>query len=311
MEKKYLLDDSIKEQTAQEIEEEFSSIINEEINHIDLQGNNQHSSLAKVGAILKNVANDIGNTAEKVGNAAGKISKSANKFAKTASKTTQTITEAGKNLLHEAQNTDYKGVIKNAGESVQKGAANFGNATSKAVANATEKAKDVFDKTKDTITPEQMQELLDICYKKSINGIPQVSKSVDELADDYLKKYSDPKLAAKALINNQIAKCTTSGFLTSPGGLITLPVAVPANVSSVLYVQMRMIAALAKIGGFDPKDDQVQTLVYVCLTGKAVSDVLKGVGVKLGNKLAVNGMKKDYWCHTSKNKSSCWIQIDY
>ena len=51
------------------------------------------------------------------------------------------------------------------------------------------------------------------------------------------------------IVNYQVAKCTTSGFVTGLGGLITLPVAIPANVSSVMYVQMRMIACLAYMGG--------------------------------------------------------------
>ena len=35
--------------------------------------------------------------------------------------------------------------------------------------------------------------------------------------------------AAKALIRGQLAKCSTSGFLTGLGGLITLPVAIPVR----------------------------------------------------------------------------------
>ena len=40
--------------------------------------------------------------------------------------------------------------------------------------------------------------------------------------------------AAKALIRGQLAKCSTSGFLAGLGGLITLPVAIPANISRCL-----------------------------------------------------------------------------
>lgn len=54
-------------------------------------------------------------------------------------------------------------------------------------------------------------------------------------------------------------KCTTSGFFTGFGGLITLPVALPANVTRILYVQMRMIASLAYMAGLNVHDDSVQT----------------------------------------------------
>ena len=76
------------------------------------------------------------------------------------------------------------------------------------------------------------------------------------------------------------------------GGLITIPVAVPANVSSVLYVQLRMIASIAHIGGYNPNDDEVRTLAYLCLTGSAMSDIVKGTGIKIGQKLTTNLIKK-------------------
>ena len=116
----------------------------------------------------------------------------------------------------------------------------------------------------------QIMELLDTLYEKSINGIPKVSQPIDVLANDYLSKNNSTEKAARQFVNYQVAKCTTSGFVTGLGGLITLPVAIPANVSSVMYVQMRMIASLAYMGGYDTNSDQVQTLVYACLAGISI-----------------------------------------
>lgn len=144
---------------------------------------------------------------------------------------------------------------------------------------------------KTLITQEQMMEVLDKCYEGAMNGLPG-SKSCDVLANDYLSKYKDSTVAAKKLIDTQVAKCTTSGFVTSFGGLITLPVAVPANIASVLYVQMRMIGALAVIGGYDLKDDEVQTMVYLCLVKSSVTDVCKSAGVQVANKMTMAMLKK-------------------
>ena len=160
-------------------------------------------------------------------------------------------------------------------------------------AEATKKFADsVQSKTEEVMTSDQMVTLLDDLYGKAMDGIPHVSKSVEDLAYDYLSKNSDPGQAAKSLINNQLLKCTTSGFLSGLGGITTLAVTLPANVTSVLYVQLRMIAAIAKLGGFDPNDDQVQSLVYACMTGQAVGDILKGAGIKLGQKFATAGINK-------------------
>ncbi len=87
-------------------------------------------------------------------------------------------------------------------------------------------------------------------------------------------------------------KCGTSGFLTGLGGVITLPVAIPANVGSVLYVQMRMIAAIAQMGGYDVRSDQVQTLVYMCLVGTSLADIAKQAGIKISEKGLQAAIKK-------------------
>lgn len=138
----------------------------------------------------------------------------------------------------------------------------------------------------------KMVTILDELYGKILDGVPKVSKSVDEFANDYLEKNCDPEKAAKELIKYQVVKCGTSGFVTGLGGLITLPVALPANVTSVLYIQLRMVAAIAYIGGFDVQSDQVQTLTYACLTGSAISNVLKETGIKIGEKVAISAINK-------------------
>ena len=145
--------------------------------------------------------------------------------------------------------------------------------------------------TKEIVSQEQMMSILDTCYCAAVNGLPKTPTASD-LAQEYLEKYDNPETAIKKLVNNQIAKCTTSGFLTSLGGLFTLPVAVPANIASVMYVQIRMIAAVATIGGYDPQDDEVQTLVYICLAGMSIGDACKQVGVQFANKFTMSMLKK-------------------
>lgn len=141
-------------------------------------------------------------------------------------------------------------------------------------------------------TAEDFTNLLDALYKKSLDGIPRVSPPIEEFANDYIEMHPDTKSAAKAMFNNQIAKCTTSGFLSGFGGVITLPVTIPANIGSVLYVQMRMIACAAHMGGYDLRSDQVQTFVYACLAGVSVNNVVKKFGTSFGQKLAMGGVKK-------------------
>lgn len=144
---------------------------------------------------------------------------------------------------------------------------------------------------KTVISQENVMKILDSCYEKCLNGIPKISPSVEEMANDYLKKYKTKEEACKAMIRNQITKCATSGFITGFGGFITMPVTLPANITSVIYVQMRMIACTSYMAGFDLNSDQTQTLVYACLAGVAVNNMMKQAGIKFGVKFA-NGLIK-------------------
>ena len=141
------------------------------------------------------------------------------------------------------------------------------------------------------LTESKMMQVLEWGYEKAIQGLPGM-ESAEELAKRYLEKYDTVDEAIDTFINWQCAKCATSGFITGLGGLLTLPVAIPANISSVIFVQIRMIATIAKMRGYNLKDDQVKTLVFVALTGQAATDILKQAGITIGSKVGINSIKK-------------------
>ena len=138
----------------------------------------------------------------------------------------------------------------------------------------------------------EMMNLLDVCYDKALQGVLPVEKSIEELAEDYLAKTNSREKAVDKLIGYQTVLCGTNGFITGLGGLLVLPVAISANVAGVIYVQLRMIAAIAHINGYDIYSDQVRTIAYMCLTGSSAANVLKNTGIKIGEKVAINAIKK-------------------
>lgn len=135
-------------------------------------------------------------------------------------------------------------------------------------------------------------EILEQIYDKSLNGIPKVSKPLEELVEDYTNRYGYTDEAIDRLIANQLKKNTINGFVTGFGGFSTMAVTLPANVTSVLYVQMRMIAAIAYIRGYDLNEDTVQTFVYACMIGKSSADIFKKASVQFSNKLGNVVLKK-------------------
>lgn len=148
------------------------------------------------------------------------------------------------------------------------------------------------DKKTPVITQADIMYLLDVCYEKCINGISVVSSSVEDLANDYLTKHQTAEAACKAMLRNQIIKCTVSGAVTGFGGLIVMPVTIPANIVNVIYVQMRMVACVAYMAGYKLDSDQTQTFIYACLAGVGINALLKDAGRKFGVKFAKGLIEK-------------------
>lgn len=223
-----------------------------------------------LGKLVGDAAKGIGDTAAAVGKGA-----------------TDLACAAGKGVT---------GVADAAGRGVAGAASAVGGAVSGAVSAAGSAIGSVMpDGEASPITEAQIEELLGVCYEKAIGGIPAVSKPIDELVDDYASKYANIEDAARAMINMQLVKNATSGFLSGAAGFLALPVsiaAIPANIANVLYVQLRMVAALAAMGGYDVRTDQVQTMVYVCIAGSAATDILKDAGVKVAGKFAKSAIQQ-------------------
>lgn len=145
------------------------------------------------------------------------------------------------------------------------------------------------------ITQETVMSALDYAYEKALGGMPGID-SASDLALEYLKQDGTLLDQANALIRWQNTKSATSGFITGLGGLLLMPATIPANLASVYFIQIRMIAALAYMAGNDIRDDRVKSLVYACMAGNAAKEVLKDVGIQVGKKVtqaAINNISRE------------------
>ncbi|ONI47312.1 hypothetical protein AN644_00770 [Candidatus Epulonipiscium fishelsonii] len=131
----------------------------------------------------------------------------------------------------------------------------------------------------------KMVQMLDWIYQQS-------NPSARKLAEEYSNKYAQKEIAIDKLIFAQTTKCSANGFITGLGGIATCAISIPANISSVLYMQLTMIKAIAILREYDLEDDEVKSLVYVSLLGTGASNfLLKEVGIEIGKKMATNFIK--------------------
>ena len=78
----------------------------------------------------------------------------------------------------------------------------------------------------------------------------------------------DPALDSIVEFHTRLA--SAQGFVTNLGGLAVVPVSLPANLAGVAIVQIRMVAAIAHLRGYDLNDNRVRTALIMCLLGGEV-----------------------------------------
>jgi hypothetical protein len=139
------------------------------------------------------------------------------------------------------------------------------------------------------LTQEKTMQALEWVYEKAISDVAGLD-SAQHLADDYLRKGGTLEEKINALIRWQSSMSGASGFITGLGGLLTIPASIPANVISVMFIQIRMIAAIATMCGHDVKEESVKTSVLLSLMGDAAVDLVKDFGISAAADVAISAI---------------------
>lgn len=137
----------------------------------------------------------------------------------------------------------------------------------------------------------KMLQVMDWAFDKANGNIPGFGTS-QEMAQKYLDKYGSVNKAIDHMVNWQITSAATAGFVTSLGGLATMPITLPANIAGVMAIQLRMIGAIAEMGGFHENTEEKKTGMYLCLLGSQAGDVLSKTAGQFAVKFATASLKK-------------------
>ena len=129
----------------------------------------------------------------------------------------------------------------------------------------------------------------DWAYGKAVHGMPGVEGAA-ALSARYAARNASVDKAVAELIAWQTGVAGVAGFVTGCGGFVALPAALSANIASALFIQARLIAAVAHLRGHDIASTEVRRLALACLTGSKAADTLKDAGVRFGTRLARDGV---------------------
>ncbi|KEY59865.1 EcsC family protein [Serratia sp. DD3] len=143
----------------------------------------------------------------------------------------------------------------------------------------------------ETSSPPPISRWLEALYTKALQGGPGIS-SAYQLAEQYRNTFSTPQSAALSLVRWESAKAATSGFMLGVGGIVTLPITLPASLVGPLLLQLRLIAAIALLGGQDVHDLHTRHLVYLCLGGTVAKDGLQAYGTYLFQQISAQALEQ-------------------
>ncbi|RZT87167.1 EcsC family protein [Pseudonocardia sediminis] len=136
------------------------------------------------------------------------------------------------------------------------------------------------------------QRLADQVLEVGINGKGPI-KGATQVADEHLAAAGgDADKAIRKLIATHVRLAAVSGFVTGAGGLVTLPIAVPAALTGLYVTATRMVAGIAHLRGHDLHSEEVRSAVLVCLLGSSASTALGKAGVEIGQKSALAALQK-------------------
>lgn len=120
----------------------------------------------------------------------------------------------------------------------------------------------------------------------AINGTSIVPGAKTAAAKHLVKK-AGVEDAIESLVFTHVGLAGAQGFVTSLGGLPTLAVTLPANIAGLAVVQIRLIAAIAHLRGYDIDSRQVRTAMILCLMGRDGTSKLMADGVLPTSPLAI------------------------
>ena len=78
----------------------------------------------------------------------------------------------------------------------------------------------------------------------------------------------DVKKAIHELVENHVALAAAEGFVTNLGGLVTMTVTVPANITGLALIQCRLVAGIVHLRGYDLEDKRTRTAILASLIGE-------------------------------------------
>ena len=117
------------------------------------------------------------------------------------------------------------------------------------------------------LAPHVGSSLVRELLERAIDGVGPFRGAAAAAEAQLVESGGDRVAAVSGLIDRHVRMAGASGFVTNLGGLVTMAVAIPANVSGLALQQCHLVASIAHLRGYDLADPRVRNAVLACLLG--------------------------------------------
>lgn len=118
------------------------------------------------------------------------------------------------------------------------------------------------------LAPDLTSSFVREALRRAIAGVGPLSPAATAAEKQLAEHHGNAKKAVRELVDHHIRLAGASGFVTNIGGLVTMAVTVPVNLTGIALIQCRMVAAVAHVRGYDLDDPRVHNAILVTVLGE-------------------------------------------
>jgi hypothetical protein len=118
------------------------------------------------------------------------------------------------------------------------------------------------------IAPQLTAGFVRQALERAIRGVGPLDGAAMAAEKQLDEHKGDVEKAISEVIENHVRLAGAQGFLTNIGGLVTMTVTVPTNITGLALIQCRMVAAIVHLRGYDLSDQRVKNAVLASMLGE-------------------------------------------
>jgi uncharacterized protein (DUF697 family) len=118
------------------------------------------------------------------------------------------------------------------------------------------------------IAPNLSAAFVQQALARAISGVGRLPGAAAAADKQLAQNDGDVERAIHDLIENHVRYAGIQGFATNLGGLVTMAVTVPANITGLALIQCRMVAGIVHLRGYDLAEPRTRAAILASLLGE-------------------------------------------